>query len=288
MFSKFKVEKPSHVLNKRGPRHFEEEKLANILSLPLVEAYDQQIRLMRAEIERLKAKESIDQAIIQSQVTELTLARAEAFQLRQEIQLLRDEVACSRLQVDPVKNRVKFNVTRKTFWELGKSARSFKRKKIGEFFRNAAEKKLPAEFKPTEVRLGNFWCYFLIILRLVHNHLQLFKLFIKYLYWNTISCYTQLKFDVSGKELVIPLSSNPQPEHDDDDDGYTREIVQRILAAKDDGLVSDKAYHEIRMALPEHVRAQVPPLSSLLEERKKQNGEINISTIPELNTLARP
>lgn len=115
-----------------------------------------------------------------------------------------------------------------------------------------------------------------------------FKLFIKYLYWNTTSCYTQIKFDVSGKELVIPLSSNPQPEHDDDDDGYTREIVQRILAAKDDGLVSDKAYHEIRIALPEHVRAQVPPLSSLLEERKKQNGEINISTIPEVNTLARP
>ena len=120
----------------------------------MVESYDQQIRLMRAEIEQLKVMKSIDQGIIQSQLTELRLARAEAFQLRQEIQLLRDEVARSRLQVDPVKNRVKFNVTRKT-WELEKSARSLKRKKIGEYFRNAAENILPAEFKPSEVRLGN-------------------------------------------------------------------------------------------------------------------------------------
>ena len=82
----------------------------------------------------------------------------------------------------------------------------------------------------------------------------------------------QIKFDVSGKELVIPLSSNPQPEQNDDG-GYTHEIVQRILAAKDEGLVSDKAYHEIRMALPEHVRAQVPPPSSLLQEGKKNKME---------------
>ena len=126
MFSKFKVEKPSHVLHKRGARHFEAEKSSNILSLPMVESYDQQIRLMCAEIEQLKVMKSIDQGIIQFQVTELRLARAEAFQLRQEIQLLRDEVAHSRLQVHPVKNRVKFNVTRKTFWELEKSARSLK------------------------------------------------------------------------------------------------------------------------------------------------------------------
>ena len=70
---------------------------------------------MHAEIEWLKAKESIDWPIIQSQVTELTLARAEAFQLQEEIQLLRDEVAGSCLQVDHVKTRVKFDATRKTF-----------------------------------------------------------------------------------------------------------------------------------------------------------------------------
>ena len=70
---------------------------------------------MHAEIEWLKAKESIDRPIIQSQVTELTLARTEAFQLREEIQLLRDEVARSCLQVDRVKTRVKFDATRKIF-----------------------------------------------------------------------------------------------------------------------------------------------------------------------------
>ena len=78
MFSKFKVEKPPNVLYKRGARHFETEKSGNILFLPNVETYDQQIRLMRAEIERLKTMKFIDQAIIQSQVKERTLARSEA------------------------------------------------------------------------------------------------------------------------------------------------------------------------------------------------------------------
>ena len=49
--------------------------------------------------------------------------------------------------------------------------------------------------------------------------------------------------------------------------------------------MSNKTYHKMRMAFPEHVRAQVPPLSSLLLERKKQNEEINITTIPKEKTL---
>ena len=52
--------------------------------------------------------------------------------------------------------------------------------------------------------------------------------------------------------------------------------------------MSDKAYHEIRMALPQHVRAQVPPLASLLRERRKQSGEINIINISDGNTSAKP
>ena len=103
MFSKFKVEKPSHVLYKRGARHFEAEKSGNILFLSIVEIYHQQIGLMRAKIERLKTMKSIDQPIIQSQVTELTFARAEALQLRQELQL----------QSDCVKEEVKKNPVRK-------------------------------------------------------------------------------------------------------------------------------------------------------------------------------
>ena len=38
------------------------------------------------------------------------------FQLRQELQLLRHEVAQSRLAVNPVTNTVKFNISRKSYW----------------------------------------------------------------------------------------------------------------------------------------------------------------------------
>ena len=269
MFWKFRVEKPSHVLYKFGARHFEAEKLSNILFLPIIESYEQQSRLMRAEIKQLKAMKSIGQGIIQSHVTELRLARTEALQLRQEIQLL--------------KTRWHIVICKYIPWKTGSSSMwpekpsgswrglqgCLKGKGIGEYFRNATENILPAEFKPSEVRLGNFWLYlYFIILRLVQDHLQLLKLLINYLHWNVASYYKQIKFDVSGKELIIPLSLNRQPEQDDDG-GYTHEIVQGILAAKDEGLVSDEAYHEIRMALPEHVRAQVPLLSSLLQDRKK-------------------
>ena len=72
------------------------------------------------------------------------------FQLTQELQLLREEVARSRLAVNPVKNTVKFNVSRKSYWDVEKSARSLKRKKLKEYCQSAAEI-LPAEFKPVEV-----------------------------------------------------------------------------------------------------------------------------------------
>lgn len=133
MFSKFKIEKAPNVLYKRGPRHFEVEQSA--ISLPLLEAYDQRIRHLRAENEQLRAEKM-----------------EEVFQLRQELQLLRDEVAQSRLAVNPVKNTVKFNVSRKSYWDVNRAARSLKRKKIGDYLRNAAEI-LPAEFKPIEVRI---------------------------------------------------------------------------------------------------------------------------------------
>ena len=71
MFSKFKVDKPqANVLYKRGPRHFEVEQ--SVLSLPLLEAYDQRIRHLHE--------------IVSDQATELAERRAEVFQLRQELQ----------------------------------------------------------------------------------------------------------------------------------------------------------------------------------------------------------
>lgn len=143
MFSKLKIEKTPNVLYKRGPRHFEVEQSA--ISLPLLEAYDQHIRQLQAEVQQLRAENN-------GQAVELAGRRAENFQLRQELQLLRQEVDQSRLAVDPVKNTVKFNVSRKSYWDVDRAARSLKRKKIGAFLRNAVEI-LPAEFKPIEVRI---------------------------------------------------------------------------------------------------------------------------------------
>ena len=87
MFSKFKIEKPEYVLYKRGRTHFEAER--SIVSLPLLEAYDERIRHLLAENNR--------------QATELVKKRSEVFQLQQELQLLREEVARNRLQVNPAK-----------------------------------------------------------------------------------------------------------------------------------------------------------------------------------------
>ena len=89
---------------------------------------------------------------------------------------------------------------------------------------------------------------------------------------------TQVKFDVSGRELVIPLSDD---QHDGED--YAHEVIQRMLAAKDEGLVSAEAYHKLRMALLEKVSSHVPPLSVIKQERRSQNKEIKVIQIPEIN-----
>ena len=130
MFSKFKIEKPQNVLYRRGPRHFEAEH--SIISLPLLEASDARVRNLLAENDELRASNVIKDL-------ELAQKRAEVFQLTQELQLLREEVARSRLKVDPVKYSVKFNVSRKNYWDVDKSARSIKRKKLKKYFQNAAD-----------------------------------------------------------------------------------------------------------------------------------------------------
>ena len=93
-----------------------------------------------------------DIKIISGQAAELAERRAEVFRLRQELQLLRQEVAQSHLAVNPVQNTVKSNISCKTYWDVDRAAQSLKRKKIGDYFRNAAEI-LPAEFKPIQVHI---------------------------------------------------------------------------------------------------------------------------------------
>ena len=106
MFSKFKIEKAPSALYRREPSHFEVEQSA--ISLPLLEAYDQRIRHLRAENEQLRAEKVDHVKIINGQTTELAERRAEVFQLRQELQLLRHEVSQK-------KNTVKFNISRKSY-----------------------------------------------------------------------------------------------------------------------------------------------------------------------------
>ena len=161
MFSKLKIEKAPNVLYKRGLRHFEVEQ--STISLPLLEVYDKRIRHLRAENEQLRSEKMEDVKIINGQAAQLAERRAEVIHFRQELQLLRDEVAQSRLAVNPVKNTVKFNISRKSYWDVVKAARCVMRKKIRDYLRNATDI-LPAEFKLIEVRnfLGNYSVSYII------------------------------------------------------------------------------------------------------------------------------
>ena len=145
MFSKFKLAKPANVLYRRGPRPYEREHPTDILSVPLLEHYDRTIQELRAENEQLKTQTT-------THFHELMKARAEAFELREQLKLLHDEVAQSRLPVDRTKNSVKFNTSKKSYWECDKTSRSQKRKKIRGLMLNAVMK-LQKEFKPVEVSL---------------------------------------------------------------------------------------------------------------------------------------
>lgn len=69
-----------------------------------MEHYDQTIRALRAENQMLKSQKSAVDVKFTAQYNKLVKAREEAFQLREEIKLLRDEVAHNRLKVDQVKS----------------------------------------------------------------------------------------------------------------------------------------------------------------------------------------
>ena len=75
------------------------------------------VQELRAENEQLKTQTT-------TQFHELMKARAEAFELREQLKLLHDEVAQSRLPVDRTKNSVKFNTSKKSYWECDKTSRS--------------------------------------------------------------------------------------------------------------------------------------------------------------------
>lgn len=67
----------------------------------------------------------------------------------------------------------------------------------------------------------------------------------------------QIKFTVEGREVVIPLGHDA----DDEKENSTCRTTQHVLVARDEGLISDEAYHELRMVLPDEERNILPPIS---------------------------
>ena len=88
----------------------------------------------------------------------------------------------------------------------------------------------------------------------------------------------QIKFSVEGEEIVIPLGST----EDEETPTVLQETTQHVLVAKDSGLISDEAYHEVRMSLPEDARVMVPLINSIKDERNRQNKIIDIHQITEV------
>ena len=57
---------------------------------------------------------------------------------------------------------------------------------------------------------------------------------------NTVFNMFQIKLSVQGEEIVIPLGSLEE----EDTVHSMLQITQRVLVAKDSGLISDEAYHD--------------------------------------------
>ena len=90
--------------------------------------------------------------------------------------------------------------------------------------------------------------------------------------------FPHIKFSVQGQEIIIPLGSAEE----EDMPYLLQETTQYVLVAKDSGITPDKAYHELSMSLPEDVRATIPPINVLKDERNKQNKIVNIHQITEV------
>lgn len=60
---------------------------------------------------------------------------------------------------------------------------------------------------------------------------------------------------------------------------------QCVLVAKDYGLISDEAYHELRMSIPEDARAMILLINVLKDERNRQNKNIEIHQMAEVRNL---
>ena len=58
--------------------------------------------------------------------------------------------------------------------------------------------------------------------------------------------------------------------------------MQHVLVAKDSGLISNEAYHKIRMSLSENARVMVPPVNAIKDKRNRQNKIMDIHQTTEV------
>ena len=90
----------------------------------------------------------------------------------------------------------------------------------------------------------------------------------------------QFTFAVDQEEINFDFTDTRQEEKQI----LSTLTVQKVLHAKDCGVVSDEAYHELRKALPEKKQEEVPSLYALRQERQRQNKEIEIKQIKEVSS----
>ena len=98
------------------------------------------------------------------------------------------------------------------------------------------------------------------------------------LFANTAFNMFQIKFSVEGEEIVIPLGSA----EDEEMPNVLQETMQHVLVAKDSGLISNEAYHKIRMSLSENARVMVPPVNAIKDKRNRQNKIMDIHQTTEV------
>ena len=183
-----------------------------------------------------------------------------------------------------------FYNTEKDFWQLTPAARNNKKRRVRQLVAQSVEGL--EEFEPIKVS-NNFTSSWKIELRhwptaksrkkIIHlcgdQSIYLAMFIWKQILKGNPCLLLQIKFTVQGREVVIPLG------HDagDERENSTCRTTQHVLVAKDEGLISDEAYHELRMALPDEEREILPPISVLKQERNRQNGIIALHSIPEVS-----
>ena len=86
------------------------------------------------------------------------------------------------------------------------------------------------------------------------------------------------------EKTVVNIEPEKVPENVVDEDKHAKlKKVQKCLAAKDDGPISDASYHELHMV----PGTNLPPLGQIKEERKNQNQIIDVKPLDKVSDSLR-